>query len=199
MKNIKNFTPQPNAIFDLDLPPMVKLIILYLNSNSDNWRIYKSQVQSKFEISDKKMDEYWKQLQQLELLTKHRTYNKKNPKDNCVWKFHKNVLTNICANSKNAGSEIRLQQNALPAENTASVIACLPTTNGSPTTNGETIMNDELITTRGTITNDITDVKRWILNNNVPTSSIIQQQFPELTEEQISTLRNEAVDESFYL
>ena len=65
----------------------------------------------------------------------------------------------------------------------------------------ERILTDErteIITDVPTDT-QFTDVKRWIMNNNVPTSSIINQQFPELTEEQITTLRNEAVDESFYL
>ena len=65
----------------------------------------------------------------------------------------------------------------------------------------ERIPTDERteITTDVPTDTQLTDVKRWILNNNVPTSSIINQQFPELTEEQITTLRNEAVDESFYL
>ena len=65
----------------------------------------------------------------------------------------------------------------------------------------ERIPTDERteITTDVPTDTQLTDVKRWILNNNVPTSSIINQQFPKLTEEQITTLRNEAVDESFYL
>ncbi len=65
----------------------------------------------------------------------------------------------------------------------------------------ERIPTDERteITTDVPTDTQLTDVKRWILNNNVPTSSIINQQFPELTEEQITTLRNEAVDELFYL
>jgi len=65
----------------------------------------------------------------------------------------------------------------------------------------ERIPTDERteITTDVPTDTQLTDVKRWIRNNNFPTSSIIHSQFPDLTEEQITTLKNEAVDESFYL
>lgn len=130
---MKNYTIQPNEIFYLSLSPESKLIVLYLNSRPDNWVIYKSQVQSMFELSDKKIDKCWKQLQQLGLITKHRTFNKLEPYKNVTWTFNKNTLTAVCANGKNAASK-SANGNYANGVFAASKIAALPITDFPPIT-----------------------------------------------------------------
>jgi hypothetical protein len=130
---MKNYTIQPNEIFHLSLSPESKIIILYLNSRPDSWVIYKSQVQSMFELSDKKIDKCWKQLQQLELITKHRTFNKLEPYKNVTWTFNKSMLTAVCANGKNAASK-SANGNYANGASAASKIAALPNTDVSPIT-----------------------------------------------------------------
>jgi len=136
---MKNYTIQPNEIFYLDVSAESMIIILYLNSRSDNWVIYKSQVQSMFGLSDKKIDKCWKELQQLGLITKHRTFNKLEPYKNVTWTFSKNTLTALCANSGNAASK---NTNGKDANGVfaASKIAALPNTDVPPITDVQLMM-----------------------------------------------------------
>jgi hypothetical protein len=130
----------------LNISPESKIIVLYLNSRSDDWVIYKSQVQSMFKLSDKKIDKCWKQLQQLGLITKHRTFNKLEPHKNVTWTFNKNTLTVFCANGKNTNGK---DANGVFA---ASKIAALPNTDVSPITDIHQIrMNKKYVTTLPTV------------------------------------------------
>ena len=139
---MKNYTIQPNEIFYLNISPESKIIVLYLNSRSDDWVIYKSQVQSMFKLSDKKIDKCWKQLQQLELITKHRTFNKLEPHKNVTWTFNKNTLTAFCANGKNAASK-NTNGNYANGVFAASKIAALPNTDVPPITDVQQIRRDK--------------------------------------------------------
>jgi len=144
---MKNYTPQPNIVFDLELLPESMLIIFYLFSRPVDWVIRKGQVQHKFSLSDKLIDKCWKQLQQLGLLTKRRVFNKLNPRDNVEWTFHRDKLLQLNANGKDADSEMRSQQNTLTAKRAngkvaASKIAVLPSTDVPTITDG--IPNTEL-------------------------------------------------------
>jgi hypothetical protein len=138
---MKNYTIQPNEIFYLNISPESKIIVLYLNSRSDSWIIYKSQIQSMFDLSDKKIDKCWKQLQQLGLITKHRTFNRLEPYKNVTWTFNKNTLTALCANGKNAASK---NTNGKDANGVfaASKIAALPNTDVPPITDVQQLRMD---------------------------------------------------------
>jgi hypothetical protein len=59
---MKNYTIQPNKIFDLKIMYEGKLILFYLNSKPMDWVIYKSEVQKTLELGQTKMNAAWKQL-----------------------------------------------------------------------------------------------------------------------------------------
>jgi hypothetical protein len=73
---MKNYTPQPNKIFDLEIMCEAKMILLYLNSKPMDWVIYKSEVQKKLELGQTKMNAAWKQLIQAGYIIKTKTFGK---------------------------------------------------------------------------------------------------------------------------
>ena len=73
---MKNYTPQPNAIFDLDLLPESMLIILYLNSRGKNWDVYKDEVRKHLHLGHTRHNNAWKQLIRNKLLIKNKGFGK---------------------------------------------------------------------------------------------------------------------------
>jgi hypothetical protein len=190
MKNIKNFTPQPNAIFDLDLLPISKLIILYLYSKGRDWNIIKNEVRKHLHLTHPEINGAWKDLIRKQFLLVKKGFG------SCSFVLNVDVI-NALMNDDNVIHN-NVKHEYVNHVNVKHVNVKHESVSG---VNTDVSVNTDRITTMDDIINttEVNGVKRWILNNNVPTSSIIQQQFPELTEEQITTLRNEAVDESFYL
>ena len=78
MKKLKNYTLQPNAVFDLDLLPESMLIILYLNSRGKNWNVFKEEVRKHLHLGHTRHNNAWKQLIRKKILIKNKGFGKCN-------------------------------------------------------------------------------------------------------------------------
>jgi hypothetical protein len=125
---MKNYTIQPNKIFDLNIMYEGKLILFYLNSKPMDWVIYKSEVQKTLGLGQTKMNAAWKQLIQAGYIIKTKSFGKVD--------FALNV---------NAIRALMSIANAT-CENATRVSARIPNTDVSPNTDIPPITNVQLMT-----------------------------------------------------
>ena len=127
---MKNYTIQPNKIFDLKITYEGKLILFYLNSKPMDWVIYKSEVQKTLELGQTKMNAAWKQLIQTGYIIKTKSFGKVD--------FALNVSAILALMSIDNAT----------CENATRVSARIPNTDVSPTTDIHQIrMNKKYVTT----------------------------------------------------
>jgi hypothetical protein len=127
---MKNYTIQPNKIFDLKIMYEGKLILFYLNSKPNDWIIYKSEVRKTLELGQTKMNAAWKQLIDAGFIIKTKSFGRVD--------FALNVSAiNVLMNGESATCESATRVNA------TCVSARIPNTDVLPITDIQQIRIDK--------------------------------------------------------
>lgn len=100
MKKLKNYTLQPNAVFDLDLLPESMLIILYLNSRGKNWNVFKEEVRKHLHLGHTRHNNAWKQLIRKKILIKNKGFGK------CDFVLNADVINALVTNDNVTNGDV---------------------------------------------------------------------------------------------